>query len=127
MPKEYKIVLYDGVCLLCNAFVLFIIRNDKQDKFRFKTLQSYELSEERTRLDSVQLIDKEKVYCKSSAAIRILFQLKFWWYPFILLLAIPKGFRDYIYSLVAKNRYKVFGRANECIVPDDTIKYKFLK
>lgn len=127
MVKEYKIILYDGICLLCDAFVRFVIRNDKQDKFRFKTLQSSDLIENSERFDSVQLIDKGKVYSKSSAAIRILSQLNFWWRPIILLLGFPKGFRDYIYSIVAKNRYKIFGRASECIVPDASLRHRFLK
>lgn len=126
MTKVYKIIMYDGTCLLCNSFVRFIVNRDKQDVFRFKTLQASEVSEDNGRFDSVCLLDNGKDYYKSEAVIRILYRLNIWWRPVILLLIVPRFIRNFIYSLVAKNRYRMFGKADHCIVPDESIKYKFI-
>ena len=123
--QVHKIIIYDGVCLLCNAFVRFIIKHDKSDIFRFETLQSGVVSNDKKGLVSVLLLENDKVYNKSSAVIRILSSLSALWKITFIFLIIPKFFRDYIYSKLAQNRYKLFGKAESCIIPDDSIKHKF--
>ena len=114
-----KIVLFDGVCNLCNGAVQFIVRRDKSDRFRFAALQS-ELGQELCRarhidtreVDSIIVIDPGTAYyIKSDAALEIARDLKgYGWMP-LLLGWLPRGFRDGVYDLVARNRYRWFGNS----------------
>ena len=123
-----QLIIYDGVCLLCNAFVRFIIKHDKKDLFRFTPYQFTILKDRKEKgLESVLLQEGSRIFDKSTAAIRIFAQLgSFPWRIFYVLLIIPKPIRDFFYLLIAKNRYKVFGRAESCIMPDKLMKHKFL-
>ncbi|HBH47903.1 MAG TPA: thiol-disulfide oxidoreductase [Bacteroidales bacterium] len=123
-----NLIIYDGVCLLCDKFVRFVIKYDKKDRFRFKPYQhSAESVMQQKGLESVLLVNKNKTYDKSSAAIRILAMLRGpIWRGFFVLLIIPKPIRDFLYNLIARNRYKVFGRTDECILPDESVKHKFV-
>jgi predicted DCC family thiol-disulfide oxidoreductase YuxK len=134
LPEGKKIILFDGVCNLCNQAVRFVIKRDKKDKFRYAALQSgvgRELVAERkidiSEVDSIILIEPGiAYYTRSSAALEIgksfggiyKFLAIFEW--------IPKTLRDWVYDIIAKRRYKWFGRKQECMVPTPDLKVKFL-
>ncbi len=130
---DQPIVLFDGVCNLCNGAVQFIIRHDKKEKFLFASLQS-EIGKKilssnnlsRDNLKTFLLIEDERVYTKSTAALRVIKQLN----GFISMLytfnVIPKVIRDSIYDLVARNRYNWFGKKDECMIPTPQLKARFL-
>ena len=130
-----KIILFDGVCNLCNGAVLWIIRRDSRDIFRFASLQSEagrELTRERHidtgQVDSIILIDPGVAYyLKSDAALEIARELKGYGMLPFLLGWIPKSIRDGIYDLVARNRYRMFGKKQECMVPTPELKARFLE
>lgn len=133
-PENKKIILFDGVCNLCNGTVQKIIKNDKNDVFRFAPLQSdigRQIINERgidtENLDSVLLIEPGVAYYhKSTAAIEIARHLKkYSWLRFFK--PLPEGFRDGIYQLVARNRYKWFGKKENCMVPTPELQDLFLK
>jgi predicted DCC family thiol-disulfide oxidoreductase YuxK len=117
------VILFDGVCNLCNNAVDFIIRHDAKKQFMFVALQS-EAGEKLVQLfgippdsDSVILIYEEKVYCESEAALKIARLLKFPWNLAVIFRTIPIKQRDKIYKWVARNRYKWFGKKNTCRLP----------
>lgn len=134
IQEKYDIVMFDGVCNLCNDAVDFIIVRDKKDKFKFGALQdetSKEILEEfdvkEDYLDSIILIRKDKIYYKSRAALEISRNLSGLWplaYAFII---IPSFVRDPIYDWIAKNRYKWFGKRETCRFPSDEERAKFLE
>ncbi len=131
--KDHQVVLYDGICNFCNFWVNFIIAKDKSDKFRFAALQSetgkkflnqFNLS--KTDFDTFILIDKNKFSTKSTAALIICKNLSGFYKLLYIFIIIPRFFRDIIYNLVAKNRYKLFGKRDVCKVPTEREKNKFL-
>ncbi len=132
MPQY--VILFDGVCNLCNTFVQFIIRHDKKNKFNFAPLQSnyaieviqkYNLNN--NQLQSVVFIANQKIYTKSNAALQIAKHLGGLWSLFACLNIFPLKFRDAVYNYVAKNRYKWFGKKQNCMVPTPNLKNKFLQ
>ena len=129
-----QIILFDGVCNLCNSSVQFIIKRDKNNVFRFAALQS-EIGEKLVRergidtskVDSIILIQPEVAYyVKSDAALRIAKSLSGIWPVLGAFLWLPSGLRDLIYDLVARNRYRIFGKRDACMVPTPELKEKFL-
>jgi predicted DCC family thiol-disulfide oxidoreductase YuxK len=132
--KGSPIILFDGVCNLCNGFVQFVIRYDKKGNFRFASLQSdYAASlpglEEGvvSELSTVVLQDGDRYYFKSTAALRIARMLGF---PFSLayvFIILPVPLRDAIYDWVARNRYAWFGKRDECWLPTPELKSRFLE
>ncbi len=130
---EHAIILFDGVCNFCNASVNFVIRRDKHDRFRFAPLQSatgqalqeqYQLNP--AALDTFILVENGRAYGKSTAALKVARGLGF---PVNLaygLMIIPRFLRDVVYSLVARNRYKWFGKKETCMVPDENVRRKFI-
>jgi predicted DCC family thiol-disulfide oxidoreductase YuxK len=132
--QNHHIILFDGVCNFCNFWVNFIIDRDKDDIFKFAALQSeagqkllnkFNLKAE--DFDTFILIDGEIYFTKSTAALNIARKLN---YPVKVLyyfIFIPKFLRDLVYSLIAKNRYKFFGRRDVCRIPTDEEKEKFLE
>ena len=118
MNSIYPIVLFDGICNFCNYWVNFAIKRDRKKKLRFTPLQGetaksllpqYNILS--TSLSSVIFIDGNKVYTQSSAAIRICKYLDGGWKLFYGLMIIPKFFRDWLYNIIARNRYKWFGES----------------
>ena len=126
MREEKSILLFDGVCNLCSGFVRFILKRDKTKRFCFVALQSEKGKEfiERYKIhqetDSVILIDKNKVYMESDAAIKISQLLPAPWSWAVVFKIIPKNWRDKMYRWVAKNRYSWFGKNNTVCHFDDT-------
>lgn len=129
----HPIVLFDGVCNLCNGAINFIIENDKQSKFRFasllstesvKILNSYGIND--TTLNSVVLVYQNKIYTQSSAALHILKLLGGIYSVGYLFILIPPFIRNWIYQLIATNRYKWFGKKDNCMVPSESVKKLFL-
>lgn len=126
------IILFDGVCNFCNSSVLFIIKRDPTGYFKFASLQSekgqqllkqYGVSKE---IDSLIVIEKQKVYIKSSAALQICRKLTGFWRFFSILMVFPSIFRDYLYDMIAKNRYYWFGKRDSCMLPTSEMKKRFL-
>jgi predicted DCC family thiol-disulfide oxidoreductase YuxK len=135
MNKQFthSIILFDGVCNLCNGAVNFVIKRDPGNVFKFAHLQEKQgalLLKTHTidlqKLDSIVLIENEKVYIKSSAALRIARKMSNLWPLFFVLLIIPKFIRDGVYDFIAKNRYKWFGKKEQCMIPTPGLKEKFL-
>ncbi|MCW8981441.1 thiol-disulfide oxidoreductase DCC family protein [Altibacter sp.] len=130
---SHKIILFDGVCNLCNSSVVFIIKRDKKDVFRFAALQSNvgmvlvnEHDIDTSKTDSIILIDGNKSYEKSSAALRIAKELS-GAYPLLYgFMIIPKFIRNRIYDYIAKNRYRWYGKKESCMIPTPELKSKFL-
>ena len=128
-----NIIIFDGICNLCNASIQFIIKYDKNDRFRFLTLQSArakkminDLDKNGMNTDTVVLIQDNNIFIKSDAVLRISKFLGFPWKFFYFLKFIPKFVRDEIYEIIAQNRYQWFGKRSECMVPNDKIRSKFL-
>lgn len=128
-----KIVLFDGICDLCNKSVQFIVQRDERDLFRLASLQSdfgqkflKKHGKSTTHFDSIILIDEnQKLYTESTAALKIAQDLKgVKWMKIFLIL--PKFLRDGVYRIIAKHRYKWFGKRAECMIPSPELKAKFI-
>ncbi|MFV8225797.1 thiol-disulfide oxidoreductase DCC family protein [Christiangramia aquimixticola] len=134
IPENKKIILFDGVCNLCNNSVQFIIKHDKKDVFRFAALQSEtgkQLLQDRgldpEELDSIILIEPGVAYYKkSTAALEISRDLSGGYFLLKNFLFLPETMRDGIYDIIAKNRYKWFGKKDNCMIPTPELKAKFL-
>jgi predicted DCC family thiol-disulfide oxidoreductase YuxK len=133
MSGDKSIILFDGVCNLCNASVDFIITRDAKDQFRFGGLQELEgqkilskFNVPPTYLDSLVLIEKDKIFFRSTAALRIAKKLRGLWSFFFVFILIPTPLRDWIYNWIGKNRYRWFGKKSNCRIPTDAEKEKFL-
>jgi len=127
------VILFDGVCNFCNGAVNFVISRDRDGYFKFAALQSAvgeELLEkhriDKVETDSVVLIEDDKAYLHSSAALRIVRRLPGLWPILYGLIIVPKGIRDWAYRLFAKHRYRLFGRREECMIPTPEIRTRFL-
>jgi predicted DCC family thiol-disulfide oxidoreductase YuxK len=130
---EYPIILFDGVCNFCNGAINFVLKQDKKGIFRFAPLQSqigqklleqYGLATK--DFDSFVLIDNGKVHKKSAASLRVMNKLPWYWKEAQILRLIPTPFRDAIYDFIAKNRYKWFGKKEQCMVPTAELRERFL-
>lgn len=131
---QQKIILFDGVCNLCNGSVLFVLRNEKHPTFQFASIQS-EAGKERLEWyglpadynQAVILIDRGKVYLGSTAALKIGQQLKFPWSVLSFMgFLVPRFVRDRVYGQIAKHRYRWFGKREVCMVPTKELKARFL-
>jgi predicted DCC family thiol-disulfide oxidoreductase YuxK len=126
------IVLFDGVCNFCNGWVNFIIAHDRSGYFKFAPLQSDIGQELRAKssveesIDSIILVENETAYIHSTAALRILRRLDGIWSMFYGLIITPKPVRDFFYKLFARNRYRLFGKRDVCMVPTPEIRERFL-
>ncbi|UCD59912.1 MAG: thiol-disulfide oxidoreductase DCC family protein [Flavobacteriaceae bacterium] len=129
-----KIILFDGVCNLCNRAVQFIIKRDKKNLYKFAALQSdvatlllKERGIDSSKIDSIILIDPNTAYyIKSSAALEIGKTFGGGWRLLGIFEWVPRPLRDWVYDLIAKNRYSWFGKQNECMIPTPELKAKFL-
>lgn len=134
MEENKKIILFDGVCNLCNRTIQRIVKRDKEDVFRFAALQSEigkKLVSERNidtaKVDSIILIEPGVAYyTKSTAALKIGRHLKGYRTISSVLNLIPSGLRNIVYDFVARNRYKWYGKKDKCMIPTPELKAKFL-
>jgi predicted DCC family thiol-disulfide oxidoreductase YuxK len=131
--QNHIIILFDGVCNLCNSSVDFLIRHDKHDKFRFASLQSdigielqkkFNLDPE--ELKTFFLIDGAKYYSRSTAALKAAKELGFPWNLAYMFILVPRFIRDSVYRLISRYRYKWFGKRSTCRLPSPEEKVKFL-
>jgi predicted DCC family thiol-disulfide oxidoreductase YuxK len=131
--EDKPILLFDGVCNLCNGFVQFILLRDPRGVFRFASLQSdtgqlllekYGLDSE--SLNTVVLIKGGKAYTHSEVALEVAPQLQGFWQWVALFRLVPRSVRDAIYNWIAKNRYKWFGKQDACMLPRAEWKARFL-
>ncbi|MGB6267778.1 MAG: DCC1-like thiol-disulfide oxidoreductase family protein [Olleya sp.] len=134
LPKHKKLILFDGVCNLCNASVQYVIKHDKNNVFLFAALQSdvgqqvinnYKIDTSKT--DSILLYSQENgLKAKSTAALHIAKGLGFPQNLAIIFFIIPPFIRNWVYDFVAKNRYKWYGKQDACMIPTPDLKAKFL-
>ena len=133
MNNNEQVLLFDGICNLCNGLVIFIIKRDSKSKFKFAALQSpagqlllkkYGLSTE--NINTLVYVKGDKIFLKSSAVLHILKDLGGLWKLFFVFIFLPKFIRDFFYNLIAKWRYKILGKRETCMVPNPEILYRFL-
>ena len=138
-PDSKPIVLYDGICGLCNHLVQFLLKRDTHDRFRFASLQS-EFANRLLRRHGVDPQDLDTVYvvrdygqpneillARSNAILDMLTQLGGLWTVAGVGRVLPKAFRDAVYKVVARNRYRVFGKHESCMLPEPKHRAKFLE
>jgi predicted DCC family thiol-disulfide oxidoreductase YuxK len=135
LPPNKKIILFDGVCNLCNSAVQFVIKHDKKDTFRFVALQSVLGQEilayigiDAENIDSIVLYEPGiAYYYKSDAALQIARNLDGIFSFGTIFKIIPTGIRNYLYDYIARNRYKWYGKKESCMIPSVELKIKFLE
>ena len=128
---ENPVILFDGVCNFCNSSVNFIIEHDKKGYFKFAPLQSeigktlvdkFGLND----VDSIILVEDDKAYTHSTAALKFIKHLDGIWSWAYIFVVIPRPIRDFFYKLFAKNRYRLFGKKEVCMMPTPEIRSRFL-
>jgi predicted DCC family thiol-disulfide oxidoreductase YuxK len=134
-PDEHPVVLFDGVCNLCNRWVNFLIDRDARGTLRFASLQSEAgrrllesagAEHDPLSLDTVIVIDGGQAYERSTAVLRAARYLRWPWRWASALLAVPRPVRDWVYRWVAAHRYSWFGRSESCRVPTPELRARFL-
>ncbi len=133
IPRDKPILLFDGVCNLCNGFVQFVILRDPRAKFRFAALQS-EVGQQLLReanmpveeLSTVVLYENDRFYTHSSVPLRVVKQFGGAWPLLSGLVIVPKFIRDGIYNWIARNRYRWFGKQESCMIPTPELKSRFI-
>jgi predicted DCC family thiol-disulfide oxidoreductase YuxK len=133
MPESHPVILFDGVCNFCNYWVNFSIKRDPGKKLRFTPLQGEtaktllpEYNIQPNSLSSVVFIENGKAYTQSSAALRVARHLSGGWKLFYGLMIIPKFIRDALYNIIARNRYKWYGKKETCMIPTPELSERFL-
>jgi predicted DCC family thiol-disulfide oxidoreductase YuxK len=131
---QHAILLFDGVCNLCNKAVLFIIPRDPYGNIHFASLQSetghHLLARHRmpeNKLDTLVLLEDGKAYVKSTAVLRIVRKLYRLWPLLYVFILVPRPLRDKVYDWIAKNRYRWFGKKEQCMIPTPDIRKRFLE
>ncbi len=132
-PERHAFVLFDGVCNLCNGSVNFIIDRDPDGYFRFASLQSEEAEAILRRagatgapLESIVLVERDRIYRRSDAVLRIARRLKGAWPALAVFSVVPRPIRDWIYDWIARNRYRWFGKRDSCRIPTPELRSRFL-
>ncbi len=132
--QDKPIIFFDGVCNLCNSSLQFILKKDKNKLFLFSSLQSdaskeilLQYSLENLALNTIILLEDGKIYQKSTAILRIVKRLSgIYKYGYVFII-VPSFIRDSIYSFIAKRRYKWFGKRDSCMLPNASVKLRFLE
>jgi len=131
--ENQRIIAFDGVCNFCNAYVNFVIRRDPEARFLFTPIQSetgrsllsrFQLDPR--NLETFVLVKEEKCLVRSDALLEIMRELGGCWKVLYLFVLVPRPLRDCIYDLVARNRYRWFGRRDSCMVPTEDVRSRFL-
>ncbi|MED4206472.1 thiol-disulfide oxidoreductase DCC family protein [Neobacillus mesonae] len=127
-----RIILFDGVCNFCNSSVQFIIKRDPKGHFKFASLQG-EIGQQllnqhglNSKMDSFVLIEDDNIFFESTAALRVCRKLKGGWKLLSGLFIVPSPLRNSIYKIIAKNRYKWFGKKDSCMLPRPEWRNRFL-
>ena len=127
------VILYDGVCVFCSRWVRFVAARDTAQRFRFTAIQSgygtrlaQECGINPEDPDTNAVIHSGEVFFKSDAALKVLSLLPGWGWVRVLHL-VPKSLRDAVYNLVARNRYRIFGKYEECFVPDESLRARVME
>ncbi|MFZ9587376.1 MAG: thiol-disulfide oxidoreductase DCC family protein [Crocinitomicaceae bacterium] len=131
--QDRKIIIFDGICILCNRFVQFTLKKDRSKQFYFTTAQS-DFTKEQLKdlhisvspMDSVLYVKNNRVLTESAAVLGILSDLGGWWKLMSIFKVIPPFIRNAIYRFCAKRRYRVFGMRDACMIPDPEWKDRFL-
>lgn len=121
-----SLIYFDDICVLCSRSVRFISKNDPKRKFQFASLHSDHFARTAARLkidsdqqpDSIVLIQSNKIYSRTTAVIKIAAGLRFPWPLFTIFILIPRFIRNPLYDLIARNRYRLFGKRESCFVPE---------
>lgn len=128
------VILFDGVCNLCNGSVQFIIKRDRKNRFHFAALQSSfgqqklnQLNIPTESLQSIVLIDGDKYYQRSNAVLEVSKHLGGAWPLLYVFKIIPRFLRDAVYNFIANNRYRWFGKQDQCMIPTPALKARFLE
>lgn len=132
-PGEDSVIYFDGVCLLCNGLVDFVISRDPQARYRYATLQSkrgqsvlQSMGLPANEFETFVLQEAGRSYVKSTAILRIFRKLSGLWPLLYLLVVVPKPLRDAVYGWIGKRRYKLFGRTATCRIPSEQERHLFL-
>ena len=130
---KQNIIIFDGVCNFCNAAVNFIIKRDCEKKFLFSSMQNEKSKEllaqfsiDNSDLDTLIVIKNDTVFIKSDAVLEIVKEFSRFWFILSYCKIIPKPIRDFIYTLISRNRYKLFGKKESCIIPTKEQQERFL-
>ncbi|MCL8006071.1 thiol-disulfide oxidoreductase DCC family protein [Gelidibacter japonicus] len=134
LEKNKQLILFDGVCNLCDASVQYVIKHDKNDLFRYTTLQGEvgqaiikKYGVDTDKMDSILLYSPENgISYKSTAALKIASKLGFPRHLMVVFLIVPAFIRNWVYDFIAQNRYKWYGKKEECMIPTKELKSKFL-
>ncbi len=125
---------FDGICNLCNGLILFVIKRDKKKIFKFASLQSVSGQKVLENLNikpdvmaTIIYFSNNKYYTKSTAILQILKDLGGVWQLMFVFILVPKFIRNFMYSIIANSRYKVFGKRNECAIPSPDVSARFLE
>ncbi len=130
---ENPVILFDGICNLCSGIVKFIIRRDRHEKFRFAALQSdrgltiikrYNIRPQ--TMTTFIFIQGDTWFVKSTAALQVFRAMGGIWKMLYIFILIPRPIRDFLYDIVAKTRYTLFGTRDSCMVPDSKVRSRFL-
>ncbi|WP_456437316.1 thiol-disulfide oxidoreductase DCC family protein [Psychroserpens sp.] len=134
LPKQKQLILFDGVCNLCNSSILYVIKHDKSNRFLFAPLQGEagkqiikKFNVDTSNTDSILLYSEKKgLSVKSSAAIHIVKHLGFPRNLMTVFFIVPTFIRNWVYDFVARNRYKWYGKKDACMIPTPELTSKFL-
>jgi len=130
---DNPVILFDGFCNLCSTSVTFILKRERRDNVRFASLQSEYAAHLLSSLnirekvpDSIVLIENQQYFTRSTAALHIVKKLSMPWPLLYIFILIPRFLRDPLYDLIARKRYKWFGKREKCFMPNQDVRYKFL-
>lgn len=128
------LLLFDGICNLCNGCIQILLKIDRRKQLRFASLQSRKGQETLTRfalalnpLPSIVLVDKGQAHFRSTAVLLSLRRIGGPWTIFYVFIAVPRPLRDLVYHLIARNRFRMFGKRTECMAPTPDLKARFLE
>lgn len=131
--KQNDVILFDGVCNLCNGAITFIIKRDKKNHYRFAALESdigkmylKKHNIDPLKIDSIILIRGERAFIKASAALRIAQKMSGLWPLLYVFIIIPRFISNGVYDYIARNRYQWFGKEESCMIPTPALREKFL-
>lgn len=129
---QYPVIIFDGVCNLCCGWVRFLIHADKKELLRFSPMQSdyakialESIGLNPGQINTVVYIKGKRHYTESNAALEILKDLGGIWHLFAIFRIIPRFMRDFVYRIVARSRYRIFGKKNTCMVPSPALQKRF--